>query len=128
MSRGLLDTSIFIAQEVSRPLEVGRIPDTVAVSVVTISELQFGVLSAPGINERQRRLSTYREALRFDPIPIDLGVADAFAELRSRLGAKRKNISVNDLWIAATAKHLEIPLVTQDRELSKIPGVEVILV
>ena len=66
--------------------------------------------------------------MRFDPIPIDLGVADAFAELRSRLGAKRKNISVNDLWIAATAKHLEIPLVTQDRELSKIPGVEVILV
>ena len=41
---GLLDTSIFIARENGRAL--GELPDRVAVSVVTIGELQLGVLIA----------------------------------------------------------------------------------
>jgi hypothetical protein len=41
---GLLDTSVFIAREVERPL--GELPDRVTVSVVTIGELELGVLSA----------------------------------------------------------------------------------
>jgi hypothetical protein len=41
---GLLDTSVFIARETERPL--GELPEHVAVSVVTIGELQLGVLNA----------------------------------------------------------------------------------
>jgi hypothetical protein len=37
---GLLDTSVFIARETTRPL--GELPEHVAVSVVTIGELQLG--------------------------------------------------------------------------------------
>jgi hypothetical protein len=43
---GRVDTSVFIAREVERPL--GELPSRVAVSVVTIGELQLGLLSAPG--------------------------------------------------------------------------------
>ncbi|MGH9296399.1 MAG: PIN domain-containing protein, partial [Acidimicrobiales bacterium] len=47
---GLLDTSVFIAREVDRPL--GELPDRVTISVVTIGELELGVLSAPDDTSR----------------------------------------------------------------------------
>lgn len=36
---GLLDTSVFIASETHRPLDAGRLPQSSAVSAVTIGEL-----------------------------------------------------------------------------------------
>jgi predicted nucleic acid-binding protein len=44
VSSGLLDTSVFIARESGRVL--GQLPDRVAVSVVTVGELELGVLAA----------------------------------------------------------------------------------
>lgn len=45
MSRALLDTSVFVALEQRRTLERTP-PDEVAVSVVTLAELEVGVLVA----------------------------------------------------------------------------------
>ncbi len=128
MKQALLDTSIFIAGESGRAIDARKIPDEVAVSVVTLAELQLGVLLAPNAAIRRRRLATYRNALLFEPIPIDNAVGDEWAELRSTLGAGKKFLTANDLWIAATARHLGVPLITQDRELAKITGVKVIVV
>ena len=55
-SSGLLDTSVFIARETERPL--GELPGRVAVSVVTIGELQLGVLNAADAASRARRADT----------------------------------------------------------------------
>jgi len=128
VKRGVLDTSVFVARESGRPLVVAQIPERVAVSVITLAELQLGVLAAPSAAIRRRRLATYRDALQFDPIPIDTAVGDEWAELRSTLGAAGKSLTSNDLWIAATARHLKVPIVTQNREMTKIPGVQAILV
>lgn len=128
VGRALLDTSVFIAQESGRPIALQQIPEQVAVSVVTLAELQLGVLLAANAAVRRRRLATYRNALQFEPIPIDNAVGDEWAELRSNLGVAKKSLTSNDLWIAATARHLGVPIVTQDRELVKVPGVKVIVV
>ena len=128
LGRALLDTSVFIAQESGRPIALRQIPEQVAVSVVTLAELQLGVLLAANAAVRRRRLATYRNALQFEPIPIDNAVGDEWAELRSNLGVAKKSLTSNDLWIAATARHLGVPIVTQDRELTKVPGVKVIVV
>lgn len=128
VGRALLDTSVFIAQESGRPIALRQIPEQVAVSVVTLAELQLGVLLAANAAVRRRRLATYRNALQFEPIPIDNAVGDEWAELRSNLGVAKKSLTSNDLWIAATARHLGVPIVTQDRELAKVPGVKVIVV
>ncbi len=40
MSRGLADTSLFIARESNRPVDAARLPDELAVSVVTVGELR----------------------------------------------------------------------------------------
>ncbi len=127
MSRALIDTNIFVARESGRSLDLGKIPDELAVSVITIAELQLGVLTAGDTSTRQRRLITYRDALAFNPIEITIQIADAWAGLRLFLRGTKSSLTVNDLWIAATALTLGVPLVTQDQDLVGLPNIETIL-
>lgn len=126
MSRGLADTSIFIAQESGRPLDAGLLPDEIGVSVITIGELRAGVLAAQDIRTRDRRLATLTQALALDPITIDGAVAESWALLRLVLRDTQQRMPVNDSWIAATALALGIPVVTQDTDYVEIPGLTVV--
>ena len=115
MSGGLLDTSVFIARE-SRRLAAESFPDEVAVSVVTHAELTAGVLAAPDVDVRARRLVTLMAVAEMNPVPIDLAVAQAWAQLRVHLANAGRRANVNDMWIAATAISLGVPVVTQDAD------------
>jgi predicted nucleic acid-binding protein len=126
VTRGLADTSIFIAAETGRTLDVERLPDEVAVSIITIGELRSGVLAATDVNVRDRRLSTLMRAMELQPIPIDEPVADAWARLRILLRDRGLRMPVNDSWIAATALALGVPIVTQDDDYLDLPGLDVI--
>ncbi|MHB1130517.1 MAG: PIN domain-containing protein [Ilumatobacteraceae bacterium] len=128
MSRALIDTNIFVARETGRSFDLSKIPDELAVSVVTVAELQLGVLTAGDTATRQRRLITFRDALAFNPIEITVQIADAWASLRLFLRGTKSSLTVNDLWIAATALALGVPLVTQDQGLIGLPNIETILV
>jgi predicted nucleic acid-binding protein len=113
--RALLDTSVFIAREQGRPL--GELPDEVAVSVVTISELRHGVLAAEDHATRARRLSTLETARRLGaPLVIDEAVGDEFARLRVALKASGRAMKVMDAWIAATAIVHDAAVCTQDAD------------
>ena len=92
MSRGLLDTSVFIARE-ERDLGTARIPDEVAVSVVTYGELRAGVLAATDLTVRSRRLSTLQTVADLEPLPIDTAVADAWATLRLLLAEAGRRVA-----------------------------------
>ena len=126
MSRGLADTSIFIASETERSLDVDRLPDEIAVSIITIGELRSGVLAAADVDIRDRRLSTLMRALELQPIPVDEAVADAWAWLRILLRDRELRMPVNDSWIAATALALRVPIVTQDADYLELPGLDVV--
>lgn len=128
MSRGLLDTSVFIAFESGRLVDRKLLPDELAVSVVTIAELQVGILTAKDTTVKSRRLKTYLDALQFNPVDIDQQIAESWATLRVILRESGRSISVNDLWIAATALTLGVSLVTQDQDLVGLPNIETILV
>ena len=123
---GLLDTSVFVALEAGRELDVERLPFEAAVSIVTIAELRVGVLMASDPAARASRLSTYTRALEFDPITIDETVAAAWADLRLRLAVAKQRMTGNDSWIAATAIAHGIPVVTQDDDFIEGLGYEVI--
>lgn len=123
---GLADTSLFIAHETGRPLRADRLPDLIAVSVVTMGELRAGVLAATDVDVRARRLDTLTAAQRLEPVPVDQAVADAWAHLRVSLRDHGLRMPVNDSWIAATAIALGIPLVTQDDDYLHAPGLQVI--
>lgn len=126
MSRGLADTSLFIANESGRPLQTGLLPDELAVSAITLGELRAGVLAAGDIETRYQRLSTLTAALALQPIPIDDEVASAWARLRLVLRDQKLKLPVNDSWIAATAISLGVPVVTQDDDFPILDELDVI--
>jgi hypothetical protein len=126
VTRGLADTSVFIAAETGRELDVNRLPDEIAVSIITIGELRAGVLAAADVTVRDRRLSTLMRASELQPIPVDEGVADAWARLRILLRDHGLRMPVNDSWIAATAMALGVPVVTQDADHLEVPGLDVV--
>ena len=126
--RGLADTSVFIAREARRPIDIGSMPDHLAVSVVTIGELRAGVLAATDTIVRDRRLDTLTAALSLEPVPIDVEVANAWARLRLALRDAGLRMPVNDSWIAATAMALDVAIVTQDDDFPALEGLRVISV
>ncbi len=100
MTRGILDTSVLIAADV-RP-----IPGELAISVVSLAELQFGVLVAADDDARSLRLRRLSVIQRhFDPLPVDETVAESYGMLAARVvrvGRQPRARSL-DLLIAATA-------------------------
>lgn len=126
MTAGVADTSVFNAHESGRSLDVGALPDDLAVSIITLGELRAGVLAALDIDTRDRRLATFSAAQALDPIPIDEPVADAWARLRVLLRESGQRMPVNDSWIAATAIALGVAVVTQDDDYVEVPGLLVI--
>jgi predicted nucleic acid-binding protein len=122
----LLDTSVLIGWENDR-FDKDKLPDSVAVSVITVAELRLGVLSAATLDARARRMATLRLVEALEPLPIDDKVADAWATLVAQLrAAGRKKIPVNGIWIAATAIARGMPLATQDDEYEGMPGLHII--
>jgi len=105
----VLDTSILIA-EAAVPVE-----GDIAISIVSIAELQFGVLVAPDDERRARRLARLSAILRsFEPLPVDAAVAASYGELAAathRAGRKATARSLN-LMIVATAHAHGARLVT----------------
>ncbi len=126
MTVGIADTSVFIARESGRALDVSALPDDLGVSIITIGELRAGVLAAVDVDTRDRRLATFSAAQALDPIPIDEPVADAWARLRILLRDSGQRMPVNDSWIAATAISLGVAIVTQDDDYAEVPGLLVI--
>jgi len=120
MTVGLLDTSVFIARESGRSL--GALPDRVAVSVVTIGELQVGVLNASDDDVQARRADTLALARAADPIPISEAIMVSWARLVAdcrRAGVSRM-VKLTDALIAATAVEHGLPVVTQDADFEEI--------
>lgn len=117
---GLLDTSVFIAREADRPL--GELPERVTVSVVTIGELELGVLSAANDASRARRADTLTLVRRVDPVPISESVMTAWARLvmDCRSAGIQRTVKLTDALIAATAIDLGLPVVTQDDDYEQM--------
>lgn len=122
-TRGLLDTSVFIATESGRELDEARIPAEVATSVVTLAELQLGVLAATHTDVRAQRLATLETLADMEIIPIDEDAARAWARLRVHLAETGRRVRINDLWIAAIGAGRGLPVVTQHDDFDPVDGV-----
>ena len=124
--RALAETSVFVGMEAVR-FDVARFADFEwGISAITLGELRLGVLQAQSPEAASRRLSTFQLAQRFEALPIDGAVSDAWALLVSQLRAAGRRAPINDSWIAATAIAHRVPIVTQDADYDTMPDVEVI--
>ena len=106
--KALLDTSVLISSDPLVDVEA-------AISVISITELHFGVLLAGDNDERARR--TDRLAVveaTFDPLPVSVEVALAWGRLAAAVAQRggqprRRQL---DLAIAATSIVERVPLLT----------------
>jgi predicted nucleic acid-binding protein len=121
--RGVLDTSVFIAAESGRGLDEQLLPDESAVSVITLAELQAGVLAAKDTETRARRLATLDALGDIELLEVDAPCALVWAQMRVRLSETGRRVNVNDLWIAASAASRGLPVVTHDDDFGPIAGI-----
>ena len=127
-TRGLLDTSVWISAELGRTIARELLPDEAVVSVITIAELQAGVL---GRRQHPAHNSNLQVALDTEVLPVDGRAAQVWAELRVRLRDAGRRANVNDLWIAAIAIANDLPVISQDDDfdtLSELGALDVIKV
>jgi predicted nucleic acid-binding protein len=118
VSRAVLDTSVLIAREQARPLN-RPLPDDVGVSVVSIAELEVGVLMARDAGTRGQRLRTLTEVRSLaGALPIDERTASAYARLAANVLGEGRKPRVHDTWIAATALVNDAEVWTQDADFS----------
>lgn len=117
---GLVDTSVFVANETGRPLE--ELPASVAISVITIGELQLGVLAAADSATQARRADTLDLARRAQPIPVSEAIMVTWARLVSacREAGIQRAVKLADSLIAATAVEHGLPVVTQDEGFDQL--------
>ncbi|TFB91024.1 type II toxin-antitoxin system VapC family toxin [Cryobacterium sp. HLT2-28] len=130
-SRGLLDTSVFIAQEQGRQLDVSALPDQQFVSAITHGELYAGVHAATSLHTRAVRLATIESLSGLATLPADTAAAAHWGRLRQAVSESGRKVNVNDLWIAAIALAHSLPVVTQDTDfavLADLGGPEIITV
>ena len=76
--KAILDTSVLIAEDAPRDVEG-------AISVVSITELHFGLLLVDDPEERARRADRLAAVeATFDPLPVSVEVARAWGRLSRR--------------------------------------------
>jgi predicted nucleic acid-binding protein len=92
--------------------------DHVFISVVTVTEIRYGIERMPAGNKRKRLDEWLRVELpfRFEGriLPIDGVVADACGRLIARSEARGHPLEARDAFIAATAEVYGLTLVTRN--------------
>ncbi len=97
---------------------------SIHLSVITESELRFGVAKSRSASKALRLLESFLRPLQV--LPYDSDDAIAYARIREALESKGKPIGPLDTLIAAQAVARDLTLVTNnEREFSRVPGLQV---
>lgn len=124
--RWMLDTNICIYLIKKRPAEViDKIkklnPADIAVSTITVSELQYGAEKS-GYPEKNR-IALEQFLAVFEVVAFDTRAASHYGEIRFTLEREGTPIGAMDLLIAAHARAMGLILVTNNRrEFERVSG------
>ena len=95
-----------------------------AISVVVLGELEWGVQHSQRVQRNQVVLDEWLTAVQVTNMNADVG--RRYGLLRAHLAAAGQMIGPNDLWIAAHALSLELPLISHNlREFERVPRLAV---
>lgn len=129
MAEYLLDTDIssYIMKRsheaVLRRLQTVPI-GAVAISVITKSELLYGVEVSPRRQQDSLALSEYLRHVEVLDFPDEAALH--YAQIRAALKASGAMIGANDLFIAAHARSLRLTLVTNNTaEFRRVPDLKI---
>jgi tRNA(fMet)-specific endonuclease VapC len=124
----LLDTNVcidLIRGQSPTPGSVGAHVslDATVVSVVTVAELEVGVVKAASTSSPRQLLDGFLEQVVV--VDFDMAAARHYGQIRAHLERKGKTIGPLDLLIAAHARSRGARLVTANLdEFRRVPGLE----
>lgn len=128
----LVDTGVFSAALSRRraarfePLVARLLGQSLFLAPQTVAELRFGALLGGWGGERHRRLEAAIGRATVVAVTDDLLSEVA----RLRFGCRRAGhpladpVHANDLWIAASAVHIGVALITADDVFQGVPGLQ----
>ena len=125
-SRILLDTSAFRRlrsgdERVAAAIAAAR---SVALSVVTLGELEAGAQLGVRAADNRAALAEFLAAPFVSVLPITTDVARVYGRIFAELRRAGRPIGVNDIWIAAGAIESGSHLVTFDVDFRRVAGLD----
>jgi predicted nucleic acid-binding protein len=95
---------------------------TLALSFTSVGEVWYGAAKR---NWGERKRAELQSALRpYAVLPYTRDLSRRWGELRATLEDAGTPLGINDLWIASTSLHYDIPLVTNNRrDFERVPGI-----
>jgi tRNA(fMet)-specific endonuclease VapC len=124
----LLDTNICIYIARSRPTTVARrfaraAPGSLGISIITWGELCFGAAKSSDPPRAHSLLEQFSSIVAV--LPLSAAAGQHYGLVRAALERAGTPIGNNDLWIAAHALALGVPLVSNNlREFERVPGLK----
>lgn len=125
----LIDTNICIyliknrSTKLSAKIET-HAPYEIAVSAVTVAELEYGIAKSKLIEQNRTTLQNFLSA--FEIIPFDDRDAEQFGAIRALLERRGEPIGPYDLQIAAQGLARRWTVVTNnEEEFRRVPGLNV---
>lgn len=129
MAKYLLDTSLCIAlirkasENAVRRL-VGHPVTDVAISALTVAELEYGVAKSRQPKLNREKLDGFLQPLQV--LAFDDAAAAVYGDVRAKLEARGELIGPIDMLLAAQALSLELTLVTNNvEEFKRVEGLKV---
>ena len=121
------DTCSYIMRRSHDPLlkRLAKVPVTdVCISVITKSELLFGVEVSPKRRQDEEALAAFLRYVQVLDFPDES--SSHYAKIRADLKARGSMIGANDLFIAAHARSLGLTLITNNiREFKRVRGLSI---
>jgi tRNA(fMet)-specific endonuclease VapC len=96
----------------------------VRLPLAAAGELLYGAHHAANTAAQLAKVRAFIGRVRV--ILPDQETAEMYGRIKAGLRLAGQMIPENDLWIAATALQLSLPLVTQDRHFTSVVGIQVV--
>ncbi len=125
----VVDTDVVSYLFKSHPTALQYLPDLEdripILSSMTLAELDRWALEANWGEARRQRLREYLD--RFAVLPYNRDLCARWAEITVAAQSRGRRIDCADAWIAATALHAGVPLITHNRnDYLGVPGLTLI--
>lgn len=122
-----LDTNVVIAflNGDEATLKAIQHIDIVYLPITVVGELLFGALNSTRAKVNLPKFQAFID--NCETLNINELIANEYANIRLELKKIGKPIPENDIWIAATCKINNLPLMTRDKHLTYVENLDLIL-